>query len=176
MSNETAGVGSLVLKGYGRCHSSLKARVGVHFFYVPYKITEINSCICLTFLLYTYMAYKKQTGENVYYENLSTYQLHSCTYGYFSFCLTSGNLGILKNKTNYFSVETSFCLFSNMASSGLKKMFILTILYTHKSVSVYICLIKLFFLFLMADVMLYYRLMLLPVLLWKMLNHMVRCY
>ena len=32
---------------------------------------------------------------------------------------------ILKNRTNNFSVETSFCQFSNMASSGLKKMFIL---------------------------------------------------
>ena len=41
--------------------------------------------------------------------------------------LTSCNLGILKNKTDYFSVETSFCQFSNMASSGLKKMFMFEI-------------------------------------------------
>ena len=72
------------------------------------------------------------------------------------------NLVILKNRTKYFSRQTSFCQFSNMASSGLKKIFILTILYTHRSVSVNICLIIFFliFSFLMADVMPYYRLML----------------
>ena len=45
-------------------------------------------------------------------------------YGYFSFCLISCNKDILKNRTINFSVETSFCQFSNMGSSGLKKMFI----------------------------------------------------
>ena len=40
------------------------------------------------------------------------------------------NLGILKNRIDYFSVETNFCQVSNMASSGLKKMFILQV-YTH---------------------------------------------
>ena len=59
---------------------------------------------------------------------------------------------VFSRTEQFFSVETSFCQFSNMASSGLKKMFVLTILYTHKSVSVNICLIKPF-LFLMADVM-----------------------
>ena len=44
-------------------------------------------------------------------------------YGYFSFCLISCIKGILKNRTNNFSVETSFCQFSNMASSGLKEIF-----------------------------------------------------
>ena len=78
-------------------------------------------------------------------------------YGYFSFCLTSCNLGILKNKIKFFSRETSFCQLTNMASSGLKKMFILIILYTHGGVSVNICL-KIFFLLLMADVMPYYAL------------------
>ena len=68
--------------------------------------------------------------------NFKTDTSYTNAYGYFSFCLTSCNLGILKNRTNYFSNETSICQFSNMASSGLKKMFILTILYTHKSVSV----------------------------------------
>ena len=43
------------------------------------------------------------------------------------------NVNILKNRTNIFSVETSFCQFSNMASSGLKKMFILQY-YIHKNV------------------------------------------
>ena len=38
---------------------------------------------------------------------------------------------ILKNRTYNFSVETSFHQFSNMASSGLKKMFILQF-YIHK--------------------------------------------
>ena len=37
----------------------------------------------------------------------------------------SCNKVILKNRINYFLVETSFHHFSNMASSGLKKMFIL---------------------------------------------------
>ena len=46
------------------------------------------------------------------------------------------NLKFFKNRTKFFSRETSFCQFSNMASSGLKKMLILIILYTHKSVSV----------------------------------------
>ena len=41
-------------------------------------------------------------------------------YGYFSFCLFSCNKDILKNRINYFSVETSFCQFLNMASSGLR--------------------------------------------------------
>ena len=40
-------------------------------------------------------------------------------YGYFSFCLISCNMDILKNRINIFSAETSFCQFSNMASSGL---------------------------------------------------------
>ena len=59
----------------------------------------------------------------------------------------SCNLGILKNRIDYFSVETSFCQFSNMASSGLRvnnpslnknigKNVYLRILCTHKSVSV----------------------------------------
>ena len=42
-------------------------------------------------------------------------------------------MDILKNRINIFSVETSFCQFSNMASSGLKKMFILQY-YIHKNV------------------------------------------
>ena len=41
--------------------------------------------------------------------------------------------GILKNRINYFLAETSFHQFSNMASSGLKKMFILQF-YTHINV------------------------------------------
>ena len=41
------------------------------------------------------------------------------------------NLDILKNRINIFSVETSFHQFSNMASSGLKKMFVLGY-YIHK--------------------------------------------
>ena len=53
------------------------------------------------------------------------------TYVYFSFCLISCNKVILKNRINVFSVETSFHQFSNMASSGLKKMFILQF-YIHK--------------------------------------------
>ena len=32
-------------------------------------------------------------------------------YGYFSFCLISGNMDILKNRINIFSVETSFASF-----------------------------------------------------------------
>ena len=54
-------------------------------------------------------------------------------YAYFSFCLISCNMDILKNRIDIFSVETSFCQFSNMASSGLKKMFILQY-YIHKNV------------------------------------------
>ena len=54
-------------------------------------------------------------------------------YGYFSFCLISCNMDILKNRIDIFSVETSFCQFSNMASSGLKKMFIMQY-YIHKNV------------------------------------------
>ena len=42
-------------------------------------------------------------------------------------------MDILKNRTIIFSVETSFRQFSNMASSGLKKMFILQY-YIHKNV------------------------------------------
>ena len=42
-------------------------------------------------------------------------------------------MDILKNRINYFSVETSFYQFSNIASSGLKKLFILQ-LYVHKKV------------------------------------------
>ena len=51
---------------------------------------------------------------------------------------------ILRNRTYNFLVETSFCQFSNMASSGLKKMFILQF-YIHKKCiylytkSVYTC-------------------------------------
>ena len=52
-------------------------------------------------------------------------------YGYFSFCLISCIKDILKNRTYNFSVETSLCQFSNMASSGLKKMLILQY-YIHK--------------------------------------------
>ena len=58
---------------------------------------------------------------------------------YFSFCLTSHNLEFLQNRTKFFSKGTSFCQFYNMASSGLKKMLILIILYTHESVSVNMC-------------------------------------
>ena len=54
------------------------------------------------------------------------------------------NLGILKNRTKCFSRETSFHQLPNMASSGLKKMFILIILYIHGSVSVNIYLIIFF--------------------------------
>ena len=52
------------------------------------------------------------------------------------------SLSFLGNRTKYFSRETSLCQFPNMASSGLKKMFILIILYTHGSLSVNMCLIN----------------------------------
>ena len=52
-------------------------------------------------------------------------------YGCFSFCLISCNKDIPKNRINNLLVETSFHQFSNMASLGLKKMFILQF-YTHK--------------------------------------------
>ena len=60
-------------------------------------------------------------------------------------------------------------------------MFILQF-YAHISVSVNVYLIKLFFLFLIADVMPYYKADVMPWadvtanLLWKMLNHLGRCY
>ena len=60
-----------------------------------------------------------------------------------------------------------------MASSGLKKMFILQH-YIHKTVYQKIFSQRTFFLFIMADVMPYVRLMLLPLLLWKILYHMSR--
>ena len=81
--------------------------------------------------------------------------------GYFSFCLTSYNLEFLKNRTKFFSREPSFCQLSNMASSGLKKMLILIILYIPESVSVNMCPVNFSFRhimwwFLMADVMPYF--------------------
>ena len=66
--------------------------------------------------------------SNPYLGNLA-----NSAYGYFSFCLISCIKDILRNRTNNFSVETSFHQFSNMASSGLKRMFILQH-YIHKMV------------------------------------------
>ena len=80
-------------------------------------------------------------------------------YGYFSFCLISCNIDFLKNRIDIFSVETSFHQLSNMASSGLKKMFILQY-YIHKIVYQKIFSKITFFFFIMADVMPYVRLML----------------
>ena len=68
-------------------------------------------------------------------------------------------MDILKNRINIFSVETSFCQFSNMDSSGLKKMFILQY-YIHKNVYQKMFSKITFFFFIMADVMPYVRLML----------------
>ena len=76
-----------------------------------------------------------------------------------SFCLISCNMDILKKRINIFSVETSIHQFSNMASSGLKKMFILQY-YIHKNVSQKMFSQITFFFFIMADVMPYVRLML----------------
>ena len=42
-----------------------------------------------------------------------------------NFCKLWCNMDILKNRIDIFSVETSFHQFSNIASSGLKKVFIL---------------------------------------------------
>ena len=72
------------------------------------------------------------------------------------------NMDILKNRIDIFSVETSFCQFSNMASSGMKKMFILQC-YIHKNVYQKMFSKITFFFFTMADVMSYVRLMLLPI-------------
>ena len=69
------------------------------------------------------------------------------------------NMDILKNRINIFSVQTRFCQFSNMASSGLKKTFILQY-YMHKNVYQKIFSKITFFFFIMADVMPYVRLML----------------
>ena len=76
------------------------------------------------------------------------------------------NLEFLKNRTKFFSRKTSFHQFSSMASSGLKKMLILIILYRHESVLVNMCLLNflldtIFCFISIADVMPYlYRLML----------------
>ena len=69
------------------------------------------------------------------------------------------NMDILKNRIDIFSVETSFHQFSNMASSGLRKMFILQY-YIHKNVYQKMFFKITFFFFIMADVMPYVRLML----------------
>ena len=88
---------------------------------------------------------------------------------------------ILKNRINNFSVETCFGPFPNMASSGLKKMFILQF-YIHKRCIRKSFPINIFSFPLMADVMPYVRLMLyfgwllLPVILWKLFYHMSRRY
>ena len=69
------------------------------------------------------------------------------------------NLNILKNRIDIFSVETNICQFSNMASSGLKKRFILQY-YIHKNMYQKMFSKITFFFFIMADVMSYVRLML----------------
>ena len=73
--------------------------------------------------------------------------------------VVSCNMDILKNRIDIFSVETSFHQFSNMASSSLKKMFILQY-YIHKIVYQKMVSKITFFFFIMADVMPYVRLML----------------
>ena len=75
-------------------------------------------------------------------------------------CNELGNVAELSRKPLEQGIPQGSTQFSNMASSGLNKMFILTILYKHKSVSVNMCLLIFFFFFLVADVLPYYRMML----------------
>ena len=59
-------------------------------------------------------------------------------YGYLSFCLTSCNFDFLMNRIKFVSRETSFCQFSNMASSGLKSCLFLRKSKLHNVASCYL--------------------------------------
>ena len=77
--------------------------------------TQTNQSIVNYFEGWRYQSFKTKKVDSKYEHNVSCSKV------------------ILKNRINNFLVETRFCQFSNMASSGLKKMFILQF-YTHTKV------------------------------------------
>ena len=98
-----------------------------------YLIEVINIFLGIRVVMTKNIWYKLATLSTV---SLIIEILQNCliaAYGCFSFCLISCNKVIFKNRIKNFLVETSFCQFSNMASPGLKKMFILQF-YIHKKV------------------------------------------